>query len=107
MIIVGREKRSAQRLKEERSLYEQWVGQWENYVKGAQQVMELVAEFDHALFCQRSGGEEVTAWEETADPAEAFMPNVARAQGVVDPAERCYRMTLQGVFKNEDVVVSA
>jgi hypothetical protein len=65
------------------------------------------AGFDHALFCQRSGGEDVTLWEETADPAKAFMPNVARAQGVVNPAEPCYRMVLQGVFKNEDVVLSA
>ena len=66
-----------------------------------------VAEFDHALFCQRSGEEDVTAWEASPEPAEAFMPNLARAQGVVDAAERCYRMTLQGEFKNEDVVVSA
>ena len=69
-------------------------------------IVHPVADFDHALYCQRSGGEDVTAWEETADPAEAFMPNLARAQGIVDPAERCYRKTLHGAFKNEDVVVS-
>src|SRR3982751_1357545 len=60
------------------------------------------AEFDHALYCQASGGEDVTAWEETLESAEAFMQNIARAQGIVDPVGRCYRKTLQGVFRNED-----
>ncbi|SOD03288.1 hypothetical protein SAMN05216486_10929 [bacterium JGI 053] len=70
-------------------------------------IVHPAADFDHALFCQRSGGEEVTAWEETAEPAESFMKNVGQAQGIVDPAERCYRKTLRGVFRNKDVVVSA
>jgi hypothetical protein len=60
------------------------------------------AEFHHALYCQKSGGEEITMWEETPQPANLFMKKVELSQGIVDPEGHCYRRQITGMRKNED-----
>lgn len=63
------------------------------------------ARFDHALFCQPSGEENVMSWEESTRPAGMFLKKIDRTQGIVDPKMHCYRKTLRGVLKNEDILV--
>ncbi len=62
------------------------------------------AKFDHALFCQ-SSGENLMAWEESKQPAEMFMKNVSKSQGLIDPKAHCYRKLIVGRRKNADILV--
>jgi hypothetical protein len=63
------------------------------------------AKFDHALFCQPSGEENVMGWEESTQPAGMFMKKLDQAHGMVDAKMHCYRKQLRGVMKNEDILV--
>lgn len=62
------------------------------------------AHFDHFLFCQGSGHENLMMWQESAQPVGMFMKKHKASQGLLDPDEHCYRKVLVGEFKNADVV---
>jgi hypothetical protein len=63
------------------------------------------AGFDHALFCQQSGEEDLMMkWEESPQPAGMFM-NIDKCQGLFEKNAHCYRREMRGKLKNEDVVV--
>jgi hypothetical protein len=63
------------------------------------------AHFDHALYCQVSGGERLTMkWQESLRPAGMFM-TIEKAQDLLDPKTHCYRQEIRGNRKNEDIVV--
>jgi hypothetical protein len=60
------------------------------------------ARFHHALFCQKSGGEDVAMWEESQQPVGLFMKKAELSQGILDAEGHCYRVEIKGVRKNED-----
>ena len=69
------------------------------------------ANFDHSLYCQpglnaqdRFDKARPGSWQETMREASTFM-KTQLAQGIVNPAERCYRLKLNGVRKNADTRV--
>jgi hypothetical protein len=62
------------------------------------------AHFDHMLFCQINN-EVLHHWEESPQTAELFMKKLGESQGLVEPRRHVYRRILQGMMKNEDVVV--
>jgi hypothetical protein len=66
--------------------------------------VEEKADFDHTLYLQASGGENILDWEESAQPAELFMTKLEKAQGIVDK-DHVYRKTMKGKLKNEDTWV--
>ncbi len=63
------------------------------------------ARFDHMLFCQLTGGEIVSDWEESPQLAESFMKKIDEAKGIVSGSSHVYRKRMQGVFKNQDTVI--
>jgi hypothetical protein len=63
------------------------------------------AKFDHMLFCQLTGGEIVTDWEESPQLAESFMRKIDEAKGIVAGSSHVYRKRMQGVHKNQDTVI--
>jgi hypothetical protein len=63
------------------------------------------AAFDHMLFCQPSATDTIMDWQESPQPAELFMKNLDKAQGIVDPKGHCYRKILKGTFDNKDLWV--
>jgi hypothetical protein len=63
------------------------------------------ADFDHTLYCQLTGNEQVqTQWEESPQPAGQFM-KVDKTQGIVDADAHCYKQELHGTLKNQDTVL--
>jgi hypothetical protein len=63
------------------------------------------AGFDHALYCQASGGEDLMMkWEESRQPAGLFM-NIEKSLGLLEKDGHCYRRELRGQLKNEDIIV--
>jgi hypothetical protein len=64
------------------------------------------AKFDHALYCQRAGNDnlQITEWQESLQPAGLFM-NLKNAQGLLEPDEHCYLKELRGQHRNEDIVL--
>ncbi|HET7464126.1 MAG TPA: hypothetical protein VFJ82_22910 [Longimicrobium sp.] len=64
------------------------------------------ADFDHALFCQ-AAFHGASGWRRSRGTVGEFVPNPARARGVLDPTAPCYRLTLRGDLRNVDVVVAA
>jgi hypothetical protein len=63
------------------------------------------AGFDHALYCQQSGEEDLLMkWEESPQPAGMFM-NIDKSQGLLDKNGHCYRRIMRGKLKNEDIIV--
>ena len=63
------------------------------------------ADFDHALYCQLSGEEDLLMkWEESPQPAGLFM-NIDKSLGLLDKNGHCYRRPLRGKLKNEDILV--
>lgn len=64
------------------------------------------ASFDHALYCQRSGNDnlELTRWQESTQPAGLFM-KMALAKGILDADDHCYQLEIRGMQKNEDKVL--
>ncbi len=63
------------------------------------------ADFDHFLFCQTSGREDLMDWKESPQPAKLFMKKIELAQGILEPDGHCYLRQLRGEMKNEDTVV--
>lgn len=63
------------------------------------------ATFDHALYCQVSGGEDLKMrWTESTRPAGMFM-KIDKAKGLLDPEAHVYRRKIVGRQKNQDIVV--
>ncbi len=64
------------------------------------------AEFDHTLFCQHRTEEKfaLSTWAESAQPASGFM-EVAKCEGLVNPAKHIYGLRMVGELKNEDTVL--
>jgi hypothetical protein len=63
------------------------------------------AGFDHALYCQVSGDENLEfKWRESPQPAGLFM-KVQQAQGLLDANGHCYLQELKGNLKNEDIYI--
>jgi hypothetical protein len=62
------------------------------------------ADFDHELYCQLSGEDLATKWEESPQPAGMFL-KVEKAQGLLEADAHVYRMRLRGKRKNEDTLV--
>jgi hypothetical protein len=63
------------------------------------------AKFDHMLFGQFTDIEIAAHWEESPQPAEMFMKNLAELQGIVAGKEHVYRKIMKGQFKNADVIL--
>ncbi len=63
------------------------------------------AGFDHALYCQLSGEEDVAMkWTESKQPAGMYM-DMDKSLGILDKTGHCYRKEMRGELKNEDVIV--
>jgi hypothetical protein len=64
------------------------------------------ASFDHSLFCQSRHDEALPLrdWRESPQVALQFM-KVDTAQGLLDPHRHCYRKTIRGEHRNEDIRV--
>jgi hypothetical protein len=61
--------------------------------------------FDHALYCQLSGEERLPrGWRESPQPAGMFMKK-DNSQGLLDADAHCYRKEINGLQKNEDILV--
>ncbi len=69
------------------------------------QTVPATAEFQHDLFCQPPGDQDLSQWTESTQPAAIFM-KVSQSGGLLDPLRRCYRKTLSGKLKNEDIWLS-
>ncbi|MFM7150965.1 MAG: hypothetical protein ACKO23_14080 [Gemmataceae bacterium] len=63
------------------------------------------AMFDHNLYCQKSGGENLMRWTESRNPASAFM-QVHRTSGIVDKSLHVHRLILKGRRSNRDTLLS-
>ena len=68
--------------------------------------MHAEAEFDHALYCQTTGGERLpmNAWVESLRLAGQFL-KIDQTQGIVDAESHCHLRTIRGRQKNEDILV--
>jgi hypothetical protein len=64
------------------------------------------AEFDHALYCQATGGERppMNQWVESPGPALQFL-KVDKTQGIVDAHRHCHMRAIRGRRKNQDILV--
>jgi hypothetical protein len=64
------------------------------------------AEFDHALYCQATGGERLPMrqWLESVQLAGQFL-KVGKTDGIVDGKSHVYLRSIRGKQKNEDIVV--
>lgn len=62
------------------------------------------ADFDHFLFCQPSGDESPSEWQESSQPAGLFM-KMDKAQGLLDEDNHVYLLELHGKLKNVDTLV--
>ena len=62
-----------------------------------------VADFDHLLYCQRNPGEKpsLRRWSESPALAGTFV-EAKKSEGIVDPGQHCYRLSMQGTLKNQD-----
>lgn len=63
------------------------------------------AAFDHALYLQRSAGEDAWKWTESPQPAGHFM-SIDKCQGIVLKDEHVYRKVLRGRQANQDTVLA-
>ena len=61
------------------------------------------ASFDHVLYCQ--GADTGMKWDESAKPANMFMPGIKEAKNIVDPKGHVYRTRMVGNYKNADIWV--
>jgi hypothetical protein len=62
--------------------------------------------FDHMLYCQPDAApdDSLQGWEESWMPASEFI-DIARAEGIVDPSQSCWRLPLVGMRQNKDTLV--
>lgn len=65
------------------------------------------ADFDHQLYCQPQENQHLVLdhWRESTGHAGSFM-KIARAQGLVDADQHCYRRGLGGRLANRDTFVA-
>jgi hypothetical protein len=63
------------------------------------------ATFDHALYCQPTGSEDLMTWQESDRPASMFM-KVSRTAGLVLRNHHVYRLRLGGRRANRDTWLS-
>jgi hypothetical protein len=65
------------------------------------------ANFDHFLYCQRNRGENfrLSNWRESPQLAKVFV-DIAKSQDMIDPAQHCHRLQLQGSLKNADTILA-
>ncbi|MBY0231956.1 MAG: hypothetical protein K2W96_21950 [Gemmataceae bacterium] len=63
------------------------------------------AEFDHVLYCQASGGEDMLKWEESPGIGSGIV-DVKKAAGLIDGDSHVYRLRLKGRRANEDTWVA-
>lgn len=59
------------------------------------------AEFDHSLYCQSA--QKPRALQRWQRSSESLVAAAEKAQGLLDPAQGCYKLRLQGTFENRDV----
>ncbi len=64
------------------------------------------ARFDHMLYCQPDAATDdaLQGWEESQMRASEFI-DIARAEGLVDPSQSCWRLLLEGRRQNIDTLV--
>lgn len=66
------------------------------------------AQFDHDLFCQRSAEFpwDVEGWIESRSNAGSILPP-EKTLGLVDGEQHCYRRRVEGMRRNEDIILRA
>jgi hypothetical protein len=66
------------------------------------------AAFDHMLYCQADAAmeDDLQGWEKSRKPASTFI-DIPRAEDIVEPDRRCWRLPLAGWRKNMDTLVGA
>jgi hypothetical protein len=62
------------------------------------------ADFHHTLYCQASD-KILMNWAESPQPAAMFMKKLKQFPDLMDGEGHCYRRTMNGELKNEDVLV--
>ncbi|MFN7926399.1 MAG: hypothetical protein U0Y68_00350 [Blastocatellia bacterium] len=61
------------------------------------------AAFDHSLYCQTDEGiSALQNWQRSSGALAQFVA-LAQAQGIFDPAQSCYKLRLQGTYRNQDI----
>jgi len=62
--------------------------------------------FDHMLYCQPDAAidDSLQGWEESRMRTSEFI-DIARAEGIVDPSQSCWRLPLEGRRQNKDTLV--
>ena len=68
------------------------------------------ADFDHTLYCQLRDGQPMehkkdVEWRESPQHARKFM-NIAKAKGIVEADEHCFRTSLYGMLPNKDIRIA-
>jgi len=65
-----------------------------------------VEHFDHSLYCQMTADDHSSLFRfrESPQPAGMFL-NEQKSKGLIEPDEHCYRRTIRGKHKNDDVWV--
>lgn len=63
------------------------------------------ATFDHALYCQRSGDENVMRWTESLFPANFFL-KTEKTLGIVEKNLHVHRLFLKGRLTNRDTLLA-
>jgi hypothetical protein len=71
--------------------------------------VHATADFDHILYCQPREGEPLKFdssrhWEESHGHARNFM-KLAKAKGLLEPDQHCYKTTMNGELPNRDTFV--
>jgi len=71
--------------------------------------LHSAADFDHVLYCQPEPGWDhfvhLRNWGWSSHPAREHL-DLARAQGLIDPSEHCFRFSLTGHRQNKDTWVA-
>ena len=66
----------------------------------------VLADFDHELYCQRSGQPlDVLEWEESRGHARQFA-KPEKSEGILEPDEHCYRRGMIGKLANRDTYLA-
>lgn len=62
------------------------------------------AEFNHSLYCQSA--QEPRAGQDWLCSTESLTTVAEKSQGILDPAQSCYKLSLQGTYQNRDIWIS-
>jgi hypothetical protein len=63
------------------------------------------ARFDHTLFCQRSGNEELIEWTESPGIARSVIRHPDVVKNLIDFNDHLYKRELRGMLPNRDILV--